>query len=336
MDNLEDLVPAGKVLAEYSKGFIKPVIETVILPWRAKMDAKAKIINAEADVEVKKILAKGELEVRELSLDTIQESDLVNELINLVESESSEFQGGKRFANKLKAIIRAGQILEGKEVRDHQPNPDMQARFLDGVQDVSSGKLREIWARILAGEIESPGSTSFRTLDTLKNLTQDEAALFERMANYVLNGHFIFYDEQFSKDIQHKSDFGTIDIMNLQECGLLTGGFGLSWTPSLDEKGLHITPYHSTHLLLEKDLNYSQPLFISGAILTKVGKELYRVICSEIQPDYLQDLATYLNYKRCKLYFLKGLEAMPDGSNNYDKAELIEPTPIQPGTPFIF
>ena len=97
-----------------------------------------------------------------------------------------QFQAKKEMDNIVSVVHEAGGLLGDKEVPNKQVDPDWSARFFNDVKDVSSAKLRTIWARILAGEVETPGRASLRTLDVLKNMTQEDAKMFERFACHLV------------------------------------------------------------------------------------------------------------------------------------------------------
>jgi uncharacterized repeat protein (TIGR03899 family) len=63
-------------------------------------------------------------------------------------------------------------------VSDGAPDDDWMQEFFNLCQDVSDGSLQTLWARILAGEVSSPGKFSIRTMQLLKTLTSKEASLF--------------------------------------------------------------------------------------------------------------------------------------------------------------
>ena len=74
---------------------------------------------------------------------------------------------------------------------DHEPDHDWTARFFDCVQDVSSGHMQKLWAKVLSGEVENPGRTSLRTLGHAKEHDQNGTPkLFERLAGFVIDGEF--------------------------------------------------------------------------------------------------------------------------------------------------
>ena len=79
-----------------------------------------------------------------------------------------QYQENKRQANLESVVEKAADELQGKEIQDHTVDHDWTARFFNDVADVSSEDMQLLWSRILAGEIERPGSTSIRTIGILK------------------------------------------------------------------------------------------------------------------------------------------------------------------------
>jgi Protein of unknown function (DUF2806) len=64
---------------------------------------------------------------------------------------------------------------------------DWLTRWADEVKMVSDPAVRTIWARILAGEAENPGSFSKRTLEFLRTLEKSEAEGFTDLCRYVVD-----------------------------------------------------------------------------------------------------------------------------------------------------
>ena len=51
--------------------------------------------------------------------------------------------------------------------------------------------MREIWGRVLAGEVKRPKSYSLRTMEILRNLAKEEAALFVKASRFYIEKDFI-------------------------------------------------------------------------------------------------------------------------------------------------
>lgn len=65
-------------------------------------------------------------------------------------------------------------------------NANWMIRFFNSVEDISDESIQKIWGRILAGEIKRPNNYSYRTLEKLKNMTQQEIEHFQLLSSLVL------------------------------------------------------------------------------------------------------------------------------------------------------
>ena len=73
----------------------------------------------------------------------------------------------ERAVNLSEIAIKAEEEAEGVEnehVSDESIDPDWFARWRTGAEDVSSDDLQRLWARVLAGELKSPGAFRLHTL----------------------------------------------------------------------------------------------------------------------------------------------------------------------------
>ena len=118
-----------------------------------------------------------------------------------------------------------------KQTADDKKKPgfdfDWFMRFFDSAGNVSDINMQQLWARILAGEICNQGSFSLRAIETLKNMSREEAILFQKIAHLVLtekNGlKFIMcMSNDLAQDINEKYGIGKNEFILLEECGLLS------------------------------------------------------------------------------------------------------------------
>ena len=106
-------------------------------------------------------------------------------------------------------------------VPQEEINDDWLYTFRDSVKNISSEELQSIWAKLLANEIQSPSTYSLRTLDTLKKMSSHEAEIFKKFINITIedtNGSRITTTKS---DILAKQNIEYIDILLLEEIGLL-------------------------------------------------------------------------------------------------------------------
>ena len=98
---------------------------------------------------------------------------------------------------------------------------DWFVRFYEAVGNISNDQMQNIWARILAGEINKPNTYSLRTIEVLKNISQQEAELFRKICSRcIVAGTHRFlphYDEYLGK-----SQITFSEILYLSELGLIS------------------------------------------------------------------------------------------------------------------
>ena len=70
------------------------------------------------------------------------------------------------------------------DARPQDVDEDWVERFVSHARMVGDPEMRTLWARILAGEVNKPGSYSRRTLSTLSDLTKGEAEIFTQLCGF--------------------------------------------------------------------------------------------------------------------------------------------------------
>ena len=90
-----------------------------------------------------------------------------------------------RRQKNIEAIVQQAAYQMPKEVSSKPVDEDWVADFFGACQDVGNDNLQSLWARLLAGEVTSPGSFSRRTLHAVKMMTKEDANLFTKLAGFV-------------------------------------------------------------------------------------------------------------------------------------------------------
>ena len=65
--------------------------------------------------------------------------------------------------------------LREQDQREEAMSDDWIANFFDKCRNVSDREMQDLWARVLAGEANTPGSYSKRTVNFLTTLDSEEA-----------------------------------------------------------------------------------------------------------------------------------------------------------------
>ncbi len=324
MPDLNVNVPAIEVLLHYVASGIGAIAGPLLAPWRASREDKARLASARVDAEVHRIQAASE--ARTSAIIAKARSEAVEYLLapdaeiggTLTFTRDDiiqriEYQERKRLANARSVVEDAADDLGHKAVADHDPDPDWTARFFDHVQDVSSEDMQRIWARILAGEVEIPGRTSLRTMDTLHNMTQKDAEMFRNICDFVTNARFIYYDHEVNT-----LDALSVDhLLHLQECGLVNIEHGLSNRFKWSSNEHFFLDYHTGLLWITEKRSHRGALDVPIVRLTSIGRELYRMSQHALHMEYLQAFARFLSSQGYQLDYLEGAKMSPDGTLQY-------------------
>ena len=234
-----------------------------------------------------------------------------------------QFQEKKRQRNIERVVSLAASELEDENVEDHEPDHDWTASFFNDVQDVSSEEMQQLWAKVLAGEVERPGSTSTKTLGTLRSLDKANATLFKRLCSICVS---IRPDGNYFMDARVPSLGGNPGSNALQEYGLGYGNLNV-----LNEHGLIIPDYNSFYdirasigfatggvrpkflripfcfqgkywvLTTTAERDLGKEFRLSGVTLTKSGQELSRIVDLEPVEQYAMDLREYFEKNNLKM-----------------------------------
>ena len=300
-------IPGVTKLAEYVATGLGAIAGPLLANWQASKYGKAKLTEAHYNAEIKQIEAnaeassllinaKAQVEAKNVLVSAEEQGYVAVEISTDTIAQSMMFQTRKRLANAGAIVEHAAEELKDEKVVDQEVEPDWAARFFAFAQDVSNQQMQQLWGELLAGEVKKPGSFSLRTLDTLRNLTSDDAKLFARMSNYVLNNEFIFYGSfrRTNWSILHVTDF-----MSLADSGLVfdtEAGYVRGYEGKPSANPLFWCMYGSTNLFLVRAHATDDWINIPAKYLTQAGRELLPIVrgVPVVKLAYLKDMGEYV------------------------------------------
>lgn len=193
-------------------------------------------------------------------------------------------------------------LVKETECSSEPVNKDWMIRFFNSVEDISDEEMQLLWAKLLAGEIKRPKTFSLRTLETLRNLTQAEAKLFEYVSAVVVfskSEGFIPENDDLLEN--YKITFG--DLLTLSECGLVSSIAPLDAYEKIPADNKTYSVFYGKNKAINAT-NYSsepQQITISAFPLSRIGEELFRLFDSGMSDNDLLDIIKYLNYDKEKI-----------------------------------
>ena len=158
-------------------------------------------------------------------------------------------------------------------------NPDSMkndwiVNFFDKSRIVSNDEMQELWSRVLAGEANTPGTYSKRTVNFLSDLDKSEADLFTKLCGFVwMIGELkpLMFDEKAEIYTRHRMTFN--NLIHLESIGLAQfSGVARFSTTGFPKR--FTVAYYSRPLVLEMPRDTDNKLPVGKVLLTRIGKEL--------------------------------------------------------------
>lgn len=190
------------------------------------------------------------------------------------------------------------QMLEGESLVTSEPvDQGWMLRFIDSIQDISDSDLQQLWAKILSGEVKQPKSFSLRTLEVLRNISIEEAKLFEQLCNYVIKyaDSIYFFPRYTSLEEAYKIYYGY--ILALDECGLVNASGSITLNIPISEKQTRITDNKKIIIMATAESGRQEKLTIEQYPLTAVGVEIFKLFEHSVSDEFLLDFARVVQNK---------------------------------------
>lgn len=259
------------------------------------LTALGTIMNARGEAKAQSILAKKKAE-----------NDAEVEILHL---QGKEKVAQYVLARNTQKIENVGEILAkaeqhfspDEEVSNEPVDKDWMNRFLDIAETISDDEMRDLWARILAGEVKRPTTYSLRTLDVLRNITKTEAELIVKSSNFIVGNSICTEDFALTLDEQ----------LLLDDMGIIYGE--QLYTKLISSTGKMQFPLNRQMLLwIYAPVNLH--MSIKCHKLTKAGRDILNLIQENDYVDFAINLAQHLKKQGAqgvtvnKILAIKGTE----------------------------
>lgn len=192
-------------------------------------------------------------------------------------------------------------------------------RFETEARQKSSEEMQRRFARVLAGEIQKPGSFSPKAVKTLGELDQNIAALFKKLCSLC-----IVLEHPIEKHIidvrvpslggnpgsnalkKHGLPFNKLNILN--EYGLIISTYNsnVDYQVSItDENHQVLAPFqHQGRFWALQSVSkreIDEEFRISGVLLTHIGRELFQIVDQDPMPEYTEDLKKFFASQKLQM-----------------------------------
>ena len=282
---LEAVGEGAKAITKFQEILLK-VFGPAFTKRQAEADAyadarKLKTIRDNPDMEI--VYANGQMNARQRTPEALAFRAEQRQLAESIRQEE----------NIEKVLDIAGQELQSKEIiSDQSVDEDWLTRFFGVAKDVSSSDMQLIWGKILAGEISRPKSFSMRTLETIRNISSDEAEVFESLLPFVmLNGQANFIPVDLIAFDEFAIPFSS--ILQMDECGLVSSSglitIGIKAMDNAQEQPILYTKDELLSVSDAPSVNFDFTLRVYP--LTRAAIELISIIDYSPNHDFFLKLA---------------------------------------------
>ena len=225
---------------------------------KAKAESDAAIISAKAKAAVEIVKAESEIEITDLHQRAAQ---------RLIQEEA------KRQKNMEDIIDKAEPHLN-EEAKPEAIEDDWITNFFDKSRIVSNTEMQSLWARVLAGEANTPGTYSKRTVNLLSGFDKSDAELFTRLCGFGwLIGDVVPLVFDVKAEIYNRHGINFDTLSHLESIGLVQYA-GLSGVVKNISVKRFVVLYYGKPLSLEMPEDANNTLEVGKIFLTKIGQEL--------------------------------------------------------------
>lgn len=250
--NLGDISKPATVLIEKISDAIGGYFRPYQIRRVAKAEADAQIIEAQSQIEITDLQRRA--------------------LVRFLGEEARKQDNMEKITQK--ALPHLNESSKPDNIED-----DWIVNFFDKCRLVSNEEMQSLWAKVLAGEANTPGSFSKRTVNMLGSLDKTDALLFTSLCGFCWQiGDMVplVFDER--EIIYNDQGINFDALTHLDSIGLINFGVASSFSRLKLPKRLNVF-YQGIVSILEFQQEKENSLAIGKVLLTAAGQEL-AAICS--------------------------------------------------------
>jgi len=244
--NLGELSKPATVLIEKIAGAVGGIFKPYQIVRVAKADAEAERIRAESQIQISDLHRRA--------------------MYRFLEEEAKKQQN-------IEGITRQALPLLAKESKPENVDDDWITNFFDKGRIISDQQMQVLWSKILAGEANSPGTFSKKTVNLLSDLDRRDAELFSHLCAFcwVIGGVVpLVFDVQ--NEIYNRRGITFDSMSHLDNLGLVQFS-NFEFLRVQLPKTLRVY-YCGRPLELTLPDDTSNRLRVGNVVLTKAGEEL--------------------------------------------------------------
>lgn len=266
-DNSFSLVNLGKLSKPINTLFEKISLHlgAFLKPTHIRREAKAK---AEASI----IKANAEIEVQ-----TLKDRAAARK-------EAEEIRNQRN----LEQILVSAVPQVNDNAKPETINDDWLANFFDKGKLISEPEMQDLWSKVLAGEANSPGKFSKRTVNFLAEMEKEDADSFSKLLNFCIDlGHpnLLIFDHK--APIYEKNGIDFRSLKHLESLGLIQVSDFADFVLEVKHPRFMIR-YFDQDISVDLSRQDKKQLPLGKARLTKLGLQLAGLCSTKPIPGFVK------------------------------------------------
>lgn len=155
--------------------------------------------------------------------------------------------------------------------------------YFESAKNASDMYMQDVWAKVLAKELENPGTFGYKTLDVLKNMSKEDFILFEKMCSVQVEGTVV----RGNAYKQHGLEW--MNCIKLCELGLLSLDAS-ERTYELPAKAIQPMFLNNFTIIIKNRSDSIQKVKFEVFLLTYAARELLSIIDYKYDRSFLEDV----------------------------------------------
>lgn len=294
--NIGDLAKPVNTLIEKISNAIGALYAPRQIKRIAKAEAEASKIKAIAEVETSKIQALSEFEIKELQQRALYRfiTEETKKQINIESITGKSFKDVK------------------EDAKPENMENDWITNFFDKCKLISDEEMQILWAKVLAGEANNPGSYSTRTIDFLSTMDKRDAQIFQNFCSFcwfINTPQLLIYD--IHDEIYNKNNTNFFsDLHHLHTIGLISYESLTGYIKIIPNNSIN-TSYFDIPISIEFLKKSEKNEILLGKVsLSQIGIELLKISNSKPIPEFVDyvlkkwhsfNIITYSPYPKMKV-----------------------------------
>ena len=197
-------------------------------------------------------------------------------------------------------LVAIGAVAEKNASEQADPNAvdsDWRAAFLSNARKITSEQMQAFWGKVLADEMNAPGSFSVQTVNILAGMNPADAEMFARLCRFsVTMFHPLEGDRamllvfDLNDDVYRRAGLTFEAIQDLESLGLVSEeAYGVGGSRQSEEArtgSVAVFGYGSTRIFVHSQP--SQRVDLGNVVFTRAGRELRRVVETPVDAEILR------------------------------------------------